>query len=278
LTAPPLRKRLDALVRRYSPFLDRDPLSLVRPHPDPRDREVAGLVASGLAFGGVAQVMRSARVVLGALGPRPARAVRKGAAAGALAGFRHRWVSGEDVALLLDVCARMLTEAGSVESFFLDGFDEDSPDLGAALTSFSRRAKLLAGEEGKSRRGFRYLVPEPGRGSAAKRLCLFTRWMARPDDGLDLGIWRGVPPSALVIPLDTHVLRISRYIGLTKRRTATWSTALEITDALRDLCPEDPTRYDFALAQLGISRGCLHRRERETCSRCPLDEVCTLDG
>jgi endonuclease III len=79
-----------------------------------------------------------------------------------------------------------------------------------------------------------------------------------------------------VIPLDTHVLRISRYIGLTERRTASWATALDVTASLRRLSPEDPTRYDFAIAQLGISRGCLHRRVPETCGECPLDAVCSL--
>jgi uncharacterized protein (TIGR02757 family) len=100
--------------------------------------------------------------------------------------------------------------------------------------------------------------------------------MARPADGLDLGLWTAVTPRELVIPLDTHVLRISRYVGLTTRRTATWATAREITDALARLCPEDPVRYDFAIAQLGISRGCLHRRVPDRCSTCPLDPICGL--
>jgi uncharacterized protein (TIGR02757 family) len=276
VTARRLRARLDVLVSRYGRLLDHDPLSLVRPYEDPRDREVAGLVASGLAFGGVGQVLRSAGAVLALLGHRPARAIRDGAVARKLTRFRHRWVAGEDVALQLAVADRMIREAGSVEAFFLEGFDPRAPDPGVALTSFSRRAKLLAGSTGAARRGFRYLFPEPGTGGAAKRLCLFLRWMARPDDGLDLGNWSGVPARSLVIPLDTHVLRISRYIGLTERRTASWATALEVTASLRRLCPEDPTRYDFALAQLGIRRGCLHRWVPEVCVDCPLEEVCVL--
>jgi hypothetical protein len=107
-----------------------------------------------------------------------------------------------------------------------------------------------------------------------KRLCLFLRWMARPDDGIDLGVWKGLPPSALVIPLDTHVLRISRAIGLTERRSASFRTALDVTASLRRLDPEDPVRYDFAIAQLGITRGCRHRHVPELCTPCPLRAGC----
>jgi uncharacterized protein (TIGR02757 family) len=158
-----------------------------------------------------------------------------------------------------------------VEAFFLEGHRPG--DLRSSLSSFSRRARAL-GQSGS--RGFAYLLPDPGTGSATKRLCLFLRWMVRPADGLDLGLWSGVEPRELVIPLDTHVLRISRYIGLTGRRTATWSTAVEITEALARLCPADPVRYDFAIAQLGISGGCLHRRVPDRCGACPLDPVCRL--
>lgn len=274
MTSARLRERLSALAESYGPArLSRDPLSLVRPYADGRDREVAGLVASSLAFGAVGQVLASASTVLARLGPRPARAAGLPRTAAALRGFRHRWVTGADMARLLSVAARIQEEHGSVESFFLRGF---TGELGPAITSFSRRAKAMAAEEGETGRGFRFLFPEPAGGSAVKRLCLYLRWMARPDDGLDLGVWSGVPPAALVIPLDTHVLRISRYIGLTARRDASWTTAVEVTAALRALSPEDPVRYDFAIAQLGISKGCRHRYHEESCGACPLYGPCTL--
>jgi uncharacterized protein (TIGR02757 family) len=269
-----LETRLSALVAAYGPArLSRDPLSLVRPYPDDRDREVAGLVASSLAFGSVSQVLRSASRVLSALGPRPARSAGLARTAAALRDFRHRWVTGGDVARMLAVAARIQAEWGSVEEFFLEGF---GGEVGPALTSFSRRAKEMVGDDGGNGRGFRYLFPEPAGGSAAKRLCLFLRWMARPDDGLDLGVWTRLPPSALVIPLDTHVLRISRHLGLTSRRTASWATARDITAGLRELSPADPVRYDFAIAQLGISRDCRHRYDQAACGACPLREVCSL--
>jgi uncharacterized protein (TIGR02757 family) len=272
-----LGRGLDLLAARYGPAsLANDPLSLVRRYPDPRDREVAGLVAAGLAFGSVRQVLRSGAAVLDPLGPHPARRVTGRRPAVCDPDFRHRWVTGEDLTLLFSVLGRILDGWGTVERFFLAGYDPAAPDIGPALDSFSRRARALAPAPGRDRRGFRFLFPGADRGGAAKRLCLFARWMVREDDGTDLGVWRQVPASALVIPLDTHVLRISRYIGLTNRRTATFATAREITASLRALDAEDPVRYDFAIAQLGISRGCRHRRIESVCGACTLSPMCRI--
>jgi endonuclease III len=100
--------------------------------------------------------------------------------------------------------------------------------------------------------------------------------MARPADGIDLGLWHGVAPAQLVIPVDAHVLRIGRYLGLTSRRQADWKTALEITGALRRLDPDDPVKYDFALAHLGISEGC-GKASSTPCLTCNVAELCSGD-
>ena len=272
----PLKARLDALVKAYGPaHLSGDPLSLVRPYQDPRDREVAGLIASALAFGNVKQVLRSVKLVLAALGERPSRGLAHPGLAARLEGFRHRWVGEEEVLLYLHVLHRILEQSGSVEKFFASGWNPEG-GLRAAVSSFSQRARALAGGPEPLGRSFLHLLPDPATGCAAKRPCLFLRWMVRPDDGLDLGVWTCLLPADLVIPLDTHVLRISRYIGLTERKTAGWATAEEITRSLRSLDPGDPVAYDFALAQLGISRDCLHRRVPERCGACPLEEICRL--
>jgi uncharacterized protein (TIGR02757 family) len=270
-----IKQRLDALVEAYGPArLAGDPLSLVHRYDDPRDREVAGLVASGLAFGSATQIIRVAGGILDTLGPHPAEAIREPDRLIAIHGMRHRWVSGEDVADLLGAVAGLLAEHGSLEAIFREGWNPADGDVGTALSHFARRIR----ERGRTgTRGFRYLLPDSATGSAAKRLCLWLRWMVRPADGVDLGVWTGIPTSALLVPLDTHVLRIARYIGLTERRTASLATAREITKALARFDPDDPTRYDFALAQLGISKGCAHRRDPELCGRCPLETICVLD-
>jgi uncharacterized protein (TIGR02757 family) len=270
LTRNELARRLDRLVLRYGPeSLDGDPLSLVRPYENPRDREVAGFLTAALAFGSAKQVIRSAGALLSRLGEHPFETESRDA----FRGFRYRWIDGDDLRALHEVLREVIRERGSLEALFLDGLRPGDPDVGPALSRFSRS---LMERATRSTRGFRYLLPDPSTGGAAKRLCLLLRWLVRRDDGLDLGVWKGVSPSRLVIPLDTHVLRISRSIGLTARRTASFATAREITASLREFCPEDPVRYDFAIAQLGISKDCRHRREAEHCEKCVLEAVCRL--
>jgi uncharacterized protein (TIGR02757 family) len=123
-------------------------------------------------------------------------------------------------------------------------------------------------------RGLAHLFPDPARGGASKRQMLLLRWMVRGPDGLDFGLWKEVPSSALTIPLDTHIARVSRRIGLTQRRTLGWRTAKDITDSLKLLDPADPIKYDFALCHLGMSGACPPRLTVEHCRRCPLSAGC----
>jgi uncharacterized protein (TIGR02757 family) len=102
---------------------------------------------------------------------------------------------------------------------------------------------------------------------------MWLRWMVRPADGIDLGLWHGIPPAKLVIPVDAHIQRIARYLGLTSRRQADWRMAREITASLRRLDPDDPVKYDFALCHLGISAGC-DGHDRLRCRACPVAELC----
>jgi uncharacterized protein (TIGR02757 family) len=259
-----LRRRLDDLYRRYDQrFLDPDPLELVRRQATSSDREVVGLVASGLAFGNVVQIKRAVAAVLEALGPRPAEAVTSLGGrelARRLRGFRHRWLDGRDVACLLAFAGQMRSSHGSIEAFFAEGLADEHPDVGPALVSFSRRA-LALDDEGlyrarslPARAGVRYFFPSPEGGSACKRLNLYLRWMAR-GDGVDLGVWRRPHPGQLVLPLDTHTCAIARRLRLTRYRSPGWAMALDITRRLRRLAPDDPVKYDFALYRLDQMRG-----------------------
>ncbi|PYQ16820.1 MAG: TIGR02757 family protein [Acidobacteria bacterium] len=256
-----LRRRLDALYLRYDHrFVDPDPLQLVRAQAADEDREVVGLLAAALAYGNVVQIKRSIGAALGALGERPARAVRHldpGTAARRLAGFRHRFNDGRDVACLLFFIRQMLEQAGSVEGFFARGLAPDAADVGPALASFAARALALdhGGLYGRRQlpagAGVRFFFPSPVDGSACKRLNLYLRWMARRD-GVDLGLWRSVDPASLVIPLDAHIYTIARRVRLTRYRSAGWPMALDITRRLRRLDPADPVKYDFAFHRMGL--------------------------
>ena len=258
-----LRRRLDELYRQYDHrFVSPDPLELVRSQSGDADREVAGLVASGLAFGAVAQIKRSISTVLEALGPRPAEAVARldpRAAALRLRRFRHRWTSGRDVACLLYFVRQMRESHGSVESFFAQGLSPGDADVGPALASFSARALALdhgglyRGRRLPESAGVRYFFPSPEKGSACKRLNLYLRWMARRD-GVDLGVWRRPDPSQLVLPLDAHTVAIARTVRLTRYRSPGWAMALDVTRRLRALDPADPVKYDFAFHRMGLFR------------------------
>jgi uncharacterized protein (TIGR02757 family) len=254
-----------------------DPVEIVHEVPDPSDREVAALVAALLAFGNVRALKPRVRQVLGALGHRPARALAGLSAAELerrLAGFRYRWLEARDLAAVLAGAGALLAAHGSLERAFAAGLSTADEHVGPAIARFSEA--LRARSPGRHSRGISFLAPSPASGSACKRFCLFLRWVARPADGVDLGLWRGVSPAQLVIPLDTHVQRIATYIGLTRRKSPGFAMALDITRSLKQLCPEDPLRYDFAICHLGISGRCPRRRDPAICVECDLDEICTL--
>jgi uncharacterized protein (TIGR02757 family) len=256
-----LRRRLEELYRQYDHrFVTPDPLEFVRAQTTDADCEVVGLLASGLAFGTVAQIKRSIATVLRALGPRPAEAVASldpHALARRLRGFRHRWLNGRHVACLLFLARQMRASHGTVEAFFAEGLAPGDPDVGPALASFSTRALALdhgglyRGRRLPREAGVRYFLPSPEAGSACKRMNLYLRWMARRD-GVDLGVWRQPDPSQLVLPLDAHTIRIARRIGLTRYRSPGWAMALDVTRKLRQLDPADPVKYDFALHRMGL--------------------------
>ena len=123
--------------------------------------------------------------------------------------------------------------------------------------------------------GLAHLLPDPALGGACKRWLMFLRWVVRSDDGLDLGLWPEIPASTLLIPIDRHVSAIARALGLTARKADDWKTTEDITASLRRFDPDDPVKYDFAIAHLGISGTCTHGRKPEACGTCRLRPLCS---
>ncbi len=271
-----LKARLDGLCQRYDTAgaLERDPLSLLNGYDEPLDCEVVAFVAAHLAYGRVDPMIRAIRAALAPLGARPAAwlrersvpAVRKGLTS-ALASWVWRFHTGADLVAWLLAWKRLDEESGlGLEAHLLPG-----PDL-ATDEALSRLVQRLRTELPASY-GSRFSLPDPLEGAACKRWRMFLRWMVRtgwPDHGL----WTRYPADRLIIPLDTHVARVSRYIGLSHRATPDGKMAQEITESLRRLDPADPLRYDFALSHLGILGDCPGVRKRSTCAECPLYSVC----
>lgn len=255
-----------------------DPIQIVRRFARNDDREVVAFCAAGLAFGRVTSVMQSIQRVVDVMGDRPADFVRRfepkrdGAP---LRDFVHRWTRGVDVIALLWVLHQMLERSGSIEAFFLEG-DAGGEDVRDALDSFSRRAMALDQGEAygrvPARPGVCYFFPRPSAGSGCKRLNLFMRWMVRRD-ALDLGVWTRVSPARLIVPLDTHVVRVGRCLKLTRYTSPGWPMALDITRALRALDPGDPVKYDFSICHLGMMNACGFHTSRGN-ANCPLKGVC----
>ena len=173
----------------------------------------------------------------------------------------------------------MVERAGSIHSFFLQGHNAADVDVSGSLNRYSAAVlaldytEVFGGPDIPADSYFPFMFPAPASGSACKRLCMFLRWMVRPADGIDLGLWDGVSAAQLIIPVDTHISRISRYLGLTKRKAADWRMAQEITSALRVFDPADPVKYDFSLAHLGISDGC-DGKDARSCMSCPIVGIC----
>lgn len=272
-----------ALDRAYTAFNASDaavdPIQIVRRYRDPRDVEVAGFCAAALAFGRVSSVIQSVERLLAVMGPSPAAYVTRFDPArqrGELAALGHRWTRSVDLVALLWVLQQMIEQDGSIEGFFLRGLDPAATDVGAALDDFSARALALdlraAYGRVPARPGVAYFFPRPASGSGCKRLNLFLRWMVRRD-GVDNGPWRGVRPAQLVVPLDTHVIRLGQCLRLTRYRSPGWAMAQEITAALRVLDPVDPVRYDFSLCHLGMMNACGFMRPQGD-AQCPLRGVC----
>jgi len=229
-------------------YVHPDPLEFLYEYDAPADREVVALVASSLAYGRVAQILKSISIILEGLGARPAELL-SGLPPGRLSrmfkDFRHRFDSGRSLAVMLTGAKRVIGQYGSLEACFAEGVGSDDETVLPAMRVFVDRISKAAGGEGGR------LLPDPGAGSACKRLNLMLRWLVRRDE-VDPGGWSCVGPEKLIVPLDTHMHKIALAMGMTKRKSADMRTALEVTAAFRRISPADPVRYDFALTRLGI--------------------------
>jgi uncharacterized protein (TIGR02757 family) len=210
------------------------------------------------------------------LGPEIARVADDPAEVAArLRGFKHRVYRDRDIVGLVVGARRVQRASGSLGAALaaeLKRTGELRAALSAWVSAIRREGSLdAAGKGGRS--GSAHILADPSKGSAVKRLMLLLRWMTRPADGVDLGLW-SLPTSALLMPVDTHIHKLSRNLGFTERAQVSWKTAEEITAAMRRFDPEDPVKYDFALCHMGMLQGCPSRRDPVRCEGCGIIAVC----
>jgi uncharacterized protein (TIGR02757 family) len=280
-----LKKHLDSLYKKFDiKFLSPDPLELVHKFSSPEDKEVTGLIASSLAYGRVEKILSSVETIFSIMDNRPYAFTKKFDPKKDKKKFKkfvHRFNIGEDVACLIYMMKQTLDAHGSLGDFFKKGYNRKDENIAPALSKFVKGMLALdcspfyKGSNLPEDAGVRYFLPSPEKGSACKRLNLYLRWMVRKGDKLDFGLWKGIPPSKLIIPLDTHIAKISRNLGLTKSKNPGWKMAIEITASLKKLDPKDPVKYDFPLSRLGIMNLCTGKKDTEKCGKCGLFPICS---
>lgn len=278
-----LKKALENLYAdRSQQHLANDPLSFCHKYRDPADQEVAALIAAVFAYGSVKAIKRSLARIFARMGASPSRFIDDFDPARQrelFSDFRHRFNTGDDLMALFWAIQLMRRQKGSIERYFCQFNESGAATVEQALNSFCTAVLTFDytpvwGSGGlPAASTFRFLFPAPSGGSACKRLCMFLRWMVRPADGIDLGLWQQIRPGQLIIPVDRHIERIGQMLGLTSRRTPGWRMACEITATLAQLDSDDPVKYDFSLCHLGISEGC-NGQQGASCQNCQVQHLC----
>jgi len=260
----------------YSTFdfekrIQSDPIRFPRKYRKIEDIEVSALIASAFAYGRVELFSSVIEEILKRMGPSPYGflinlQLKKHSKY--LHGVQYRFSSEDDIIAFLYVLSEILKRYKTLEKAFTYSFVR--PHISTAIAGFVTLAtSIKIPSYLRISRGFYHFFPSPERGSACKRFSLYLRWMVRNRD-IDFGIWKDITPSELVIPLDTHIARISRCLGLTSRKSADWKMAVEITENLKRLDPADPLKYDFALCHQGIIGICREAMCQQDPSQCPI--------
>jgi len=248
-----LKELLDTLYLKYkSKHSSKDPVWRLHEFSEAKDIEILGLVTSCYAYGQVDQLNLFVNKFL------------KNIDSGVheftsnysehkdkkfLKGLYYRFNTEEDLSVLLINIRNALLSYGSLQGLFCAEYRGSDENILSALKFFASKLNETSPESSN----YKYLVPLPENGSACKRLNLFLRWMVRKDE-IDTGIWENVNRSKLIMPVDTHIYRISRLFKIVKRTSCDLKYAVELTDILKKFDPEDPVKYDFALCHLGIDK------------------------
>ncbi len=253
---------LESLYKKYhkKSFIHPDPLEFVLQYKDPADQEIAGIIASSLATGRVASILKAVEEVLSHFPDlrKDLLSSQRKVLERRFQGFKYRFYNSESIVDFLWGIKNTILDFGSLENCFMAGMagteeqnpgteDEKKVQVNSVVAGMTALVRSIERKTGTAKK----VLPDPEKGSAMKRLNMFLRWMVR-DDEIDPGPWKKISASYLIIPLDTNIMQISRILGFTDRNQSDMKTALEITDALRMYDPDDPVRFDFSLSRLGI--------------------------
>ncbi len=229
-------------------FLYSDPLGVVHQYQDPKDQELIALVSALFAFGNVTSILKTLEQILRPLEGRPYEVLlhlKKSEMKKIWGKSYYRFYTSADIIFLFDRLQRILKAHGRLETAFASGWKGDT------LTSVLNFRSLFTAEAPQSN-GIKFMFAHPFEGTA-KRWHMFLRWVVRKDD-VDLGLWKSIPKSHLIQPLDTHLFQIGRALKLTRFKSPGLNAALQMTESFKKWAPEDPIKFDFALCRLGVLR------------------------
>ena len=246
-----LKDFLDEKYSQYasSRFIETDPIQIPRSFSKKEDIEISGLLTATIAWGQRPQIIKSATKLMQLMGNSPYEFITQAPLKDitSLSSFYYRTFNGIDCVAFLKSLQYIYTHQQTLESVFAQGFIETQTVKGAI--SYFRSAFTQSNFPHRSLKH----ISNPMAGSAAKRLNMYLRWMVRPQkENVDFGLWKSIPPSALMLPLDVHSSRVARKLGLLTRKQTDWRAVEEVTNNLCIFDPHDPVKYDFALFGLGV--------------------------
>ncbi|MCX7726624.1 MAG: TIGR02757 family protein [Chitinispirillaceae bacterium] len=219
-----------------------------------QDIEIAGIIAALISYGRVEIIIKNINDIFTRMEHRLYDFVTRSdytTKKKLLRGFKHRFNDDEDMAFFLHFIGNIINQYGSIERFFNINFKEKMSIKGAIANFSNKFREMFVEFFGEEKKSSLFLIPSPERGCACKRINMYLRWMVRKNDGIDLGVWQSIPLNALIIPLDVHIVNISRELKITQRKSADWQMAEEVTAFLREIDPEDPVKFDFSLCHYG---------------------------
>lgn len=250
-----LKEFLDKKVEQYNTpnFIDRDPISIPHAYDKQQDKEIMGFFAAIFAWGQRKTIINKCIELAGRMDNRPHEFILQhhDSDLKQLLGFKHRTFNDTDLLYCIDFMKRHFSTSDSLEDAF---FPQKNMDVESALNHFQTYFFSHPDAPHRTRKH----IPSPMNKSACKRLNMYFRWMIRNDNkGVDFGLWQKIKPSELICPLDLHVERTARKVGLLERDKPDWKAAIELSENLRLLDPADPAKYDFALFGISIEEKCV---------------------
>jgi len=249
-----LKKLLDAKVKEFNQpdFIKDDPLSIPHKFTKRQDQEIMGFWASMLAWGRRKTIINKSNELIDLMDGAPHEFITQHEPQDLkpFENFKHRTFNATDTLYFIEFFKDFYKKNDSLEYAFSQFIEKDDVHIGKGLEGFHDLFFSLKDAPHRTRKH----VATPARKSACKRLCMFLRWMVRSDEnGVDLGIWKTIKPSQLLCPLDVHVDRVARRLGLITRKQTDWKTTLQLGEALRKFDADDPVKYDFALFGIGLT-------------------------